>query len=329
MTTATLTTTRLQERIAAPHGRVDRENGIVYGVKILGRISRNNREYTAEAIAKAAGLYEGVAVFADHTGRAGQTNERSVRDKIGWLSGVKVVAESLVGNLHLLLTDPLAAKILEVAEKNPRQLGLSHVAEGVTRREGGRLIVEEIKSVRSVDIVTDPATTSGLFESMSRRDEYPADPRAFVRALTEATAYGSLRSDSANGGMITPGDNSGESDTSTVDGTETAGDRIARAIREVAQRKDLAIELRSDLILKLAELDGPNNAELEKRIQSILAAIPSENEVRSMQSPESFSRCVTIPSGGYGGVRLTEAKGKGAGKGAYPKDQRGFVRSIT
>jgi hypothetical protein len=41
----------------------------------------------------------------------------------------------------------------------------SHNVEAVVRRENDKAVVEKIVSVRSVDLVADPATTAGLFES--------------------------------------------------------------------------------------------------------------------------------------------------------------------
>ena len=63
------------------------------------------------------------------------------------------------------MSHPFAPAILEAAEKNPTLFGLSHNAEGRTRRDNGSTLVEEIVRVRSVDLVSDPATTKSLFES--------------------------------------------------------------------------------------------------------------------------------------------------------------------
>ena len=54
-----------------------------------------------------------------------------------------------------------------------RSVGMSHVVDGRTANRGGKVVVEEIKKVRSVDVVADPATTRGLFEQQesSEMDE--------------------------------------------------------------------------------------------------------------------------------------------------------------
>ena len=45
---------------------VDRERGIIRGVKILGTRSQNGRTYLAEAIGQAVPLYEGAKVNVNH-----------------------------------------------------------------------------------------------------------------------------------------------------------------------------------------------------------------------------------------------------------------------
>ena len=64
-------------------GRVDREAGILYGVKVLGFESRNNRSYKRSAVAQAVKLYEGAKVNIDHDYQP--TKPRSYGDGIGVL----------------------------------------------------------------------------------------------------------------------------------------------------------------------------------------------------------------------------------------------------
>jgi hypothetical protein len=167
MATVTMTRGRqLRELVDSDAARVDAKAGVLYGVKILGFQSRNGRTYTRRALEKAAHLYEGISVYVNHPGRAG--GDRDVKDKIGWLERVKLTDDGLRGNLHLLLSHPQTPQILEAAVKNPALLGLSHNAVGalVPSRRPGEESVEEIERVFSVDLVADPASTAGLFESV-------------------------------------------------------------------------------------------------------------------------------------------------------------------
>ncbi|MEI8372438.1 MAG: hypothetical protein WCJ35_06335 [Planctomycetota bacterium] len=54
---------------------------------------------------------------------------------------------------------------MDDAENAPWKLGFSHDTRGGSRNENGRAIVELIDKVLSVDLVANPATTEGLFES--------------------------------------------------------------------------------------------------------------------------------------------------------------------
>jgi hypothetical protein len=155
----------------------DAENGVIKGVRILGRQSLNGREYTPEAITKAIGLYEGRPVNLDHPDRSRPTSERSVKDRFGWLVNVHQANDGLEGDLHYLKSHPQSAQIVEAAQRNPAMIGLSHNADGRTTRRNGKTLVEEIIGVRSVDLVADPATTKSLFESMEQNmpDMLPPD----------------------------------------------------------------------------------------------------------------------------------------------------------
>ena len=165
MATATFLpeTVQLQERVAAGVGRVDREAGVIRGVRVLGRVSKNGRTYLPQAITGAKPFYEGIRVNCDHPASA--RGDRSIADRIGWLAGVRESDGGLRGDLHLILSHPFTPAVLEMAERNPSMIGLSHNAEGRITKQDGKNVVEEITRVRSVDLVADPATASGLFES--------------------------------------------------------------------------------------------------------------------------------------------------------------------
>lgn len=145
-------------------GRIDKANGIIRGVKILGAESRNGREYSPQALREAARLYEGVRVNLNHPPRSTPGASRDVRDWIGELRKVRLTESGVYGDLYLISSHPHAAAVLEAASRFPTKFGLSHNADGESVSRGGRTIVESISRVRSVDLVTDPATNSSLFE---------------------------------------------------------------------------------------------------------------------------------------------------------------------
>lgn len=155
---------RLHEEMDTAVASLDRDNGVIRGVKIIGPESRNNRRYSESALRKAANLYEGQRVNVNH-GRG--SGDRALSDRFGKLVNVHVAESGLVGDLHYFKTHAMARQVEEAVERPDLRdtMGLSHNAEGRTRREGGKQIVEEILAVHSVDLVADPATTKSLFES--------------------------------------------------------------------------------------------------------------------------------------------------------------------
>jgi regulator of replication initiation timing len=146
--------------------RVDREKGVIYGVKIIGNVSKNGREYPQSTLARAKSMYEGKAVNIDHAAKPGEP--RGVRDRFGNIRSVTERADGLYGDLHFNPKHALAEQVAWDAENNPSNIGLSHNSAGRVVSRNGKAIVEEITSVASVDLVADPATTRGLFEGIDK-----------------------------------------------------------------------------------------------------------------------------------------------------------------
>lgn len=196
------TTNNIIERMAV-RGTVDRANAVIRGVKICGRHSLNQREYLEDCLRGAASLYENAAVFADHTVHH-PTSPRSVRDRIGTIRNVKYQRDGLFGDLHYNAAHPLAEQLVWAAEHDPTMMGLSHNVQARTSTRDGRTVVEAITKVISVDLVAQPATVAGLFESVQRgatvqelraqirrlrakerQYEPPKDAKEFARRLRE------------------------------------------------------------------------------------------------------------------------------------------------
>lgn len=147
------------------HGydRIDKDAGIIYGVRVIGTTSRNRRDYPADVLKANQGKYEESRVYIDHKRKAG---ERSIRDKWGQLESIRVGADGgLEADLHYNRFHLMTPQLIEDAERFPKSFGLSHTASGDEEKRGGRNVVTSIDEVFSVDLVSTPATTNGLFES--------------------------------------------------------------------------------------------------------------------------------------------------------------------
>lgn len=154
----------LTESIYAPPDRVDREAGVIHGVKILGRVSLNGREYSPTALRDAAKHYAGIRVNIDHPEKSAIKSPRGTLEQWGWLEDIEVRAEGVYGDLHFLKSHPHTESLLELAERRPDKFGLSHNADCSGFHRGQKQIIESVDYVRSVDVVQRPATTQGLFE---------------------------------------------------------------------------------------------------------------------------------------------------------------------
>ena len=145
--------------------KIDKTHGILYGVKILGTQSKNGRRYPVGTLKKAIPLYENAKVNVDHSEES-SSRSRSYTDRLGSICNVHLRGEEgLFADFHFNPRHPLVEQLLWDAEHAPANVGFSHNIDAVTRREQNELIVEEILAVKSVDLVADPATTKGLFES--------------------------------------------------------------------------------------------------------------------------------------------------------------------
>ena|SRR5262245_26825211 len=177
----TRTLSRIVERVAMTAERVDRERGILRGAAIVGSFtSANRRRYARGVFREAKRLYEGRSIYANHA----QSGDRDIADKLGWWENVDLSPTGLPrGDAHLLKSHPLFERVMEIAVRNPRLLGFSHVCHAETSRApDGFEVVEEITQVESVDLVCDPATTTGLWTESIRRTR-PSAVERFVDLL--------------------------------------------------------------------------------------------------------------------------------------------------
>lgn len=184
----------LQEAVCGSSAlRVDRDKGVIFGVKVLGRSSPNKHglknvegtDYTDEAIRSARPLYEGLKVNCDHPPRETPGKDRSAYDRLGRLENVRIESGELFADLKLLRSHPMADRLMEAAETMPDAFGLSHNAYGRGTIEHGRYVIHEILNARSVDVVADAGTTRSLFES--DEDPMAKKTKTTLRALIESS----------------------------------------------------------------------------------------------------------------------------------------------
>lgn len=184
MTTATVSRpqyTLLQEYATQKQSPVDRTKGIIRGVKILGPESRNGRTYSTCAMSQVAKLAEGASVHINHDKNS--PTDPPLESKFGALRNVRLERDGVRGDLHCNMSHPMWEQIAEAAEKFPTNFGLSINANGsVNRDRDGRPVVDDVDRLNSVDLVSSPATNSGLFESTVPARRMPSLREALLGA---------------------------------------------------------------------------------------------------------------------------------------------------
>ena len=136
---------------------VDKQNLVIKNVSVLGVTSKNKRTYTEKALQSGVRLFEDAAAYANHT------DKRDVRDLMGTFKNARIEGNRVKADLHLLEKERW---LLEVAEKMPKKVGFSISATAQLKKGNNEEIVEDIVSVKSIDLVDSPATVAGIFEEV-------------------------------------------------------------------------------------------------------------------------------------------------------------------
>lgn len=193
----------LEQSVIGPAGQpplvVDREAGVIRGVKVLGRFSPNchglkgvteGTEYTPACFKASASLYEGAKIYTNHPDekdRKRPASPRTIDEPLGVLRNCVASDDGLRADLHYLKSHPMANRVCEDVERGMGVFGLSHNADaGASRVVNGKLVIESIAKVHSVDLVDKPATNKNLWESH-------AMPTVTLRHLVEAIKFKGTR----------------------------------------------------------------------------------------------------------------------------------------
>lgn len=162
---------------AIAEDRIDREKGVIRGVKLLGLRSKNRRSYDTKGVRETAlKLLPGSPIYIDHPQNA--TTSRSYRDKFG-VVGKKVeyrVGDGYFGDIHFNPKNQVAEQFIWDVLHAPNTFGMSinsavnYADEGKPNKDGDK-VVESIQLMRSLDVVTRPGTTDGIFEQEEVEEE--------------------------------------------------------------------------------------------------------------------------------------------------------------
>lgn len=155
-----------------------KEAGLVKGVKLLGLTSRNRRNYDTPGVRNGAkDLLEGALVYIDHPEPEKADKPRSYRDKFGVVENVRYRAgQGHFGDIRFNPEHVCAKQFAWDVSNSPKSLGMSINARFKPGKTKGNIQdVESLEEVRSVDVVTKPATTRGIFEHETPEEDEVMD----------------------------------------------------------------------------------------------------------------------------------------------------------
>jgi hypothetical protein len=280
---------KLREEI--DHGKftVDREQGMIFGVKLCSKLSKNNREYTRPALEDLTKLYEYLPIRIDH-------DEKGYLKTVGSVQKAELnrIDYDIRGDISLNKGHPAYDQIMEDAEHRPHLLKLSHEipARGYQATQAGdKLVVNRVHKVDCFAIVTNGGVNQSLFEAADEEDDDVeiktlAELKTAMPALYEELEK-VLREEVANDHedrikLIQDRDNAlqklheAEEKLAAIDEEKQLAARKEAILAKAKERK---VSCSADLLEALVPLE-------DEKVDRILEHCPAIKEDGSTDSPE-------------------------------------------
>jgi hypothetical protein len=181
-----MTTVGLIEYMAGP-ARLNRALNVIEGTTLIRAHSVNGtgkggRRYSDNALRQIAAMAEGLPAYLNHVPADQAFKPRDVKDLVGVHRNIRYFPTEgkIVSDLHI--AGHQAPLVFGLADTLGGIVGNSLMSRGAVTLEGDTEVVHEIQQVRSADLVSDPATTKGLFEhreTMERQNLDEAHERLY------------------------------------------------------------------------------------------------------------------------------------------------------
>ena len=170
---------------------------VIHNVKLLGSVSRNKRTYSEQAMKDAVRLYENAPAFFDHPTKSElreRDGVRSVRDLAGKILNPRRLTGEIRGDIQMIDVPENGSVnpktfLTALVEQMPDMAGFSHRAQGTIKKGSDGDVVEGLTDVFALELVTEPATSNGLFESLERT----RDPQETEMEMKDLTLEGLKR----------------------------------------------------------------------------------------------------------------------------------------
>jgi len=161
------------------------DGNVLKDVAILGPISRNDEggvryRFPEALMEREAPKYGGVRVFVDHDLDAVRGKKvRDTEDLVGVTENARwdPTTKRIRADIRLGKTDR-AMRVLSIASEFPGLIGISPFHHLTLDKASGT--IQHVRKVRSVDIVTEPATTGSLAESTQSDGDEKMDPKTLA-----------------------------------------------------------------------------------------------------------------------------------------------------
>lgn len=170
-------------RAAAGQQVVDPVSGVFERLLAITANSKKGTVYSDSMLDRIVVLAPGRPININHVSPG---ERRPLQDRIGqidraWREGHRVWISGSFNPYH-----PLFNQIVHDANNHPKNLGFSIDSRGNSTSVGGKKIVTSIDVLLSVDLVANPAATSGLLESRDgQQEDFSPLPPAIRRQLRQ------------------------------------------------------------------------------------------------------------------------------------------------
>jgi hypothetical protein len=162
--------------------KIDVQSGIIYGVCVMSKGEAKGHNLLLDDcsidgfLSLCSSRKDGVKV------RFGKDHDAGADDINGALKNFRREGDKIVADMHLLKSDEKYNKIIEMAEKMAHEFGLSASTTADEELIGHDRYVR-FTEVHSVDIVSNPAATKGLFFSQQTNNQNKHSMKNIALAL--------------------------------------------------------------------------------------------------------------------------------------------------
>ena len=163
---------------------LDADNGVLRGMAILRKTSKNHeyykeatgRDYTDRALQEAARMATGIKCYRNHQGKTQAEDMRGCRrmeDLIGVFENGRVENNVAKADLRYLQAAPVKEFVEALIKLNAPGVGNSILANGeiIFDKANKREIINSLREMKSIDLVSETGSTINLFESAQEVDE--------------------------------------------------------------------------------------------------------------------------------------------------------------